>query len=249
MRIPIRTATDSPTWRELPLNTPVAPLERGVPVIAGLHSPQQNAKAVKNLIRFIGEWRPDRVLLLAPQSGWCDTARVSCQGFISFLEALRQSYELPVVVQTNAFPLPDSPPLHWSNQCIDALQALDITLHSGLYPVAPGWYSLCANSRSVKARPGSLAMTLARSLRTSVICSGTEGLAAVGQTPEGHENASTFLWGIETGTLGPSMAQRSSDSAVAVGFALLEASGSLPLPTIVPVERDGSFTVAGNPYG
>ncbi|WP_194916906.1 hypothetical protein [Catenulispora rubra] len=219
------------------------PLQRGVVIASGLHAAASGSAPVRNLIKFIGDWHPDRVLLLAPQGGWCNPKKSVCSGFVGFLEALRGSYNLPVTIQMNALPAPGTTTSAWSRTCLSALRSLDVDTHAGIYAITPGWYSLCVNGRTQKGNPGSLAMTLARTLRASVMCSGTGRLASVGESHEDSQDLSRPLWGVETGYVG------ASSGSTASGFALLAMHKGGPQPVMIPINSSGTFTVDGVAYG
>jgi len=221
-----------------------APLKRGVLVVAGLHHASQSAATAGNLIRFAGDWQPDRIIALAPQYGWCGPATTSCGNFAAFLNSLARTHEHPVVIQTNSLPPPGTEALTWSDPCAAAIRHNNAVLHTGILLVAPGWYSICANDGPRPGYPGALAIGLARALRASVICGGTLMPGVVGESSGTATNERT-LWGVEVGTAGAAFMPA---PATEYGFMILEPDGQGAAPTTVPIGRDGSFTACGVTY-
>lgn len=233
--------------RTLPLRNRgfIAPPKRGILVITGLHG--ASATAIRNLIRFSSDLRPDRIVVLAPQHGWCDTTQRFCADFAAYLDALSQAQDNPIVIQTNSLPPPGGNELVWSRLCTDALHRNNAVLHTGILPIAPGWYSLCANEGATSGYPGSLAISIARALGASVICGGTNELASIGQS-QGPSETAQPLWGIEVGTVRAGRARRGAPTAATPGFVIVDPDGTGTAPTIVPIDRHGSFAVAGVTY-
>lgn len=230
------------TRRTLPLRDRglAAPLERGVLVIAGLHG--ASATAINNVIRFTGDRRPDRIVVLAPQHGWCDTTQRSCEDFAASLDALSQAHDRPVVIQTNSLPPPGGDELAWSRLCTDALQRNNAVLHTGILPIAPGWYSLCANDGPESGYPGSLAIGLARALCASVICGGTNTLGVIGETSGAEENQCT-LWGAEIGSMATPPSTAWATRSTIQGIVLLKPQDRGATPTTVAIGQDKSFGI------
>ena len=228
--------------RTLPLHDRglTAPLKRGVLLIAGLHG--TNATTIRNLIRFVGDRQPDSIIALAPQHRWCDTTQSPCEDFAASLDALSQAHDRPVVIQTNSLPPSGGDELAWSRICTDALHRNNAVLHTGILPIAPGWYSLCANDGPESSYPGSLAIGLARVLRASVICGGTNALGVISET-SGAEGNQCTLWGAELGSMATPPSAAWAARSTFQGLVLLEPHDRGAIPMTVAIGQDKSLGI------
>lgn len=217
-------------------------------VVADLHAPQIHERAFDNLVQFVADAMPDRIVVLASQTAWCDPQDNggSCSAFVSRLERLREVHARPIVLQTSSLPVQGDVELAWSNECTSALSKLGIYELRGIYEPAPGWHSLCATGAANPRYPGALAIQLARMLGGSVVCGGTTALAVIGQS---NARGGTTRWGLEIGSLvRPPTGGRGTSRTTTMGFALLSASHDAVKPQAIAVQRDGSFTVDGIHY-
>jgi hypothetical protein len=89
---------------------------------------------------------------------------------------------------------------------------------------------------------------LARTFQSSIVCNGTSGLAAIGQS-NGAEGRT--IWGFETGTLSPRTAKAtpSQRGRLELGFGIINATDGCGEPIAIPVQRSGSFTFDGQAFG
>ncbi|WP_194904817.1 hypothetical protein [Catenulispora rubra] len=216
------------TGASLPVE-PAIPLTRGMVAITVPPASQPDISNIGNIVRFIAEWQPDRLLLTAPGLAW------GCrQDLIELLKEIRRVYQLPVVIQTNALTVPGVP--QWKNQCLETFAALNMTPHAGIYAPAPGWYSVCSSEPPMSTYAGAIAILLARALRASVLCAGADRMGIIEETVGKTHSDGKTLWGIE-------LAEKARQ-----GFLILESTPLETKPTVVPIHRDGSFTVAGVTY-
>lgn len=215
-------------------------------VVADLHDPDCNSSVIANLIRFVGEWQPQRLVAVA--STWCREDPDACVAFAGLLTRLRSVFSGAIVVQANDVPRA-GPGSRWSSLCTAALSDLEVGVVSGIYPIAPDWFSLTATGPGGSRYSGAQAIMLARTLQTSIVCNGTSGLAVIGQTSSADGSART-LWGFETGTLSRTAAKAAAGSRPRpeLGFGVIAGTNGLAEPIAVPVQRTGSFTFDGEAY-
>ncbi len=230
--------------RSRPTYVPPVSGERIV-VVADLHTSDCHSRAITNLINFLAEWQPERLVAVA--STWCSAEANNCEAFVDRITRLRTAYAGEIVLQVSDTPFltPASP---WGTICRGTVTSLGVQVIPGIYPIAPGWFSLTATGPGASRYPGSQAIMLARTFQSSIVCNGTSGLAAIGQS-NGAEGRT--LWGFETGTLSPRSAKSapSQRGRLELGFGIINAADGSGEPIAVPVQRSGSFTFDGQTFG
>ncbi|MEU3572200.1 hypothetical protein AB0E96_27805 [Kitasatospora sp. NPDC036755] len=216
-----------------------------VVVAADLLAPSRHPRAVMNLIRFVRDWQPDRVVVMSASQPSSTRKRSECT--MSALTQLRAVYSGDVVIQAGAGaggayfaagPCPCWPAV---------ISDLGLAVVAGIHPVAPGWLSLSATGPGSSRYPGALAILLARGFGHSIICSGTSGLALIGEIPIGDPAAET-LWGFEIGTLRRTTTSTTSPFRPAMGFGVVDSTTGVAEPIAVPISRGGAFTFDGVTY-
>ena len=132
------------------------------------------------------------------------------------------------------------------------LPQLGIKFHRKPFEVAKGWIVLHGDEGSVNPKPGLTALGLAIRHGKSVVCGHTHraGLSAFSEASGGVLGRT--LWGFEVGNL---MNFKSATYLKAgsgnwqQAFGILYENRKGVHPVLVPINRDGSFTVEGKIYG
>ena len=128
---------------------------------------------------------------------------------------------------------------------------MGMTYHKTAYEFHPGWVLCHGDEGSMSQHAGVTSLNLAKKFGKSVIAGHSHrlGMSAYSEGINGH---SRTLYGVEVGNL----MDRKKASYIRYGsanwqngFAILEAVGKTLTPTLVPVNKDGSFTALGRYYG
>ncbi|MER8184243.1 hypothetical protein [Kitasatospora sp. NPDC094015] len=216
-----------------------------VVVVADLLTPSCHPRAVMNLIRFVRDWQPDRVVVMSTSQP--SSTRKGSECTTRALAQLRAVYSGDVVIQAGAGAGGDC---HIAGPCPcwpAVISDLGLAVVAGIQPVEPGWLSLTATGPGPSRYPGALAILLARGFGRSVICSGTSGLALIGEIPADDPTADT-LWGFEIGTLRRTATSTASSFRPAMGFGVVDSTAGVAEPIAVPISRSGAFTFDGVTY-
>ncbi|WP_148089533.1 hypothetical protein [Kitasatospora cineracea] len=216
-----------------------------VVVVADLLAPSRHPRAVMNLLRFVGDWQPDRVVVMSARQHGSTHKGSECA--TSTLARLRAVYSGDIVIQAGAGAGRDALTVGSCSCWHPVISDLGLAVTAGIHPVAPGWLSLSATGPGVSRYPGALAILLARGFGHSIICSGTSGLALIGEIPTGDSTADT-LWGFEIGTLRCTAPSTASSFRPAMGFGVVDSTTGIAEPTAVAISRSGAFTFDGVTY-
>ena len=128
---------------------------------------------------------------------------------------------------------------------------MGMTYHKTAYEFYPGWVLCHGDEGSMSQHAGVTSLNLAKKFGKSVVAGHSHrlGMSAYSEGINGH---SRTLYGVEVGNL----MDRKKASYIRYGsanwqngFAILEAVGKTLTPTLVPVNKDGSFTALGRYYG
>lgn len=126
-------------------------------------------------------------------------------------------------------------------------KGLGIQFHKKPYEFHPGWVLVHGDEGSMNPNAGLTALGLAKKFGKSVICGHTHRLGMSAIT-EGIGAQYRTLWGVETGNL-MQKAKASYLKAGAgnwqMGIAILEIVDKTLTPTLIPIEKDGSFVALG----
>ena|SRR5690606_15386544 len=197
--------------------------------VPDLQVPFHDRKALKAVLRFVGEYQPDEVVQIGdladfPQpSRWNKDTRGEFEGSVfadaqeikrQFLEPLRDVYEGPVgVLEGNH----DERPRVYLDKYAPALSGtrafdLDVLLDfesykvdllPDFYEVAPGWVATHGHKGGIRLNPnaGYTAMNAAKRFDKSVIMGHTHRLAALNHTYGYGGDIKKILYGVEVGNL------------------------------------------------
>ncbi len=127
---------------------------------------------------------------------------------------------------------------------------LGITFHKTFYEFEKGWILAHGDEGSSNPNAGMTALNLARKTGKSCVIGHTHrlGMSAYSEGIGGHYRP---LYGIEVGNL-MNKAKASYTRTVAnwqMGIAILEWNGKNMTPTLIPINKDGSFIALGKSYG
>jgi predicted phosphodiesterase len=127
---------------------------------------------------------------------------------------------------------------------------MGITFHKSFYEFEKGWILAHGDEGNSNPNAGITALNLARKAGKSVVCGHTHklGMSAFSEGLGGHYRP---LYGIEVGNL-MNKAKASYIKGLAnwqMGIAILEWNGKNMTPTLIPINKDGSFTALGKSYG
>ena len=128
---------------------------------------------------------------------------------------------------------------------------MGITYHKTAYEFYPGWVLCHGDEGSMSQHAGVTSLNLAKKFGKSVLAGHSHrlGMSAYSEGINGH---SRTLYGVEVGNLMDRKKAsyiRYGSANWQMGFAILEAVGKTLTPTLVPVNKDGSFTALGRYYG
>jgi hypothetical protein len=128
--------------------------------------------------------------------------------------------------------------------------SLGITFHKTFYEFEKGWILAHGDEGNANPNAGMTALNLARKTGKSCVIGHTHrlGMSAYSEGIGGHYRP---LYGIEVGNL-MNKAKASYTRTVAnwqMGIAILEWNGKNMTPTLIPINKDGSFTALGKSYG
>jgi hypothetical protein len=127
---------------------------------------------------------------------------------------------------------------------------MGMTYHKTAYEFYPGWVLCHGDEGSMSQHAGITSLNLAKKYGKSVIAGHSHrlGMSAYSEAIGSHYRP---LYGVEVGNL---MDRRKASyirygsANWQMGFAILEATGKNLTPTLVPVNKDGSFTALGRHY-
>jgi predicted phosphodiesterase len=200
-----------------------------IAVVSDVQYPFHARKAVKAVIKFIGDWRPDEVVLIGDcldfpsPSRWNKDTRGEfegsiyddCEGFKkNFLEPLRAVYDGPVGMHEGNHDLRPRQYLDKYAPALTGTHAFDIeslldfddfevSLLPAFYEIAPGWLSTHGHlgKISLSRIPGNTALGAAKKFGKSVVMGHTHRMGIGAHTTGYGGNVSQTLWGMEVGNL------------------------------------------------
>jgi len=128
---------------------------------------------------------------------------------------------------------------------------MGMTYHKTAYEFHDNWVLCHGDEGNMSQHAGITALNLAKKFGKSVLAGHSHrlGISAYSEGVNGHYRA---LYGVEVGNLMDRKKAayiRYGSANWQMGFAILEASGKTLTPTLVPVNKDGSFTALGRHYG
>ncbi|MEV0443850.1 metallophosphoesterase [Streptomyces spectabilis] len=247
-------------------------------VISDTQMPYEDTRALRNVIKFIGEYSPDAVVQIGdlmdfPEpSRWNSGTKSEFQTNVlrdaeyakeKFLEPLREVYEGPLGVlegnhdlRPRTYLTKNAPALA-DAKYFDLDQLLDfetygVDLLPAYHPIAPGWVAVHGHeSKGISQIPGRTAASKALKAGKSLVMGHTHKLA-ICPNSTGYAGRFKVTYGMEVGHLMDARKAGYLQGGPANwqrGFGLLYAGQYNATPHAIPVEDDGSFVVEGQRYG
>jgi len=243
-------------------------------VISDLQVPYHHEAAVKNLIKLARREKFDSVLVVGDEMDFQSISKWSEGTPLAYSEDLHADRELCKQILWDLGEY--SPEMHIirSNHTdhlyntllkvpglinLPELQypafmgfsEMGMTYHRTAYEFYPDWVLCHGDEGSMSQHAGITALNLAKKWGKSVVCGHTHrlGMSAYSEAIGSHYRP---LYGVEVGNLmnrQKASYLRYSAANWQGGFAILEAVGKTLTPTLVPVNKDGSFTALGRYYG
>ena len=243
-------------------------------VISDLQVPFHHEAAVKNVIKLARREKFDSVLVVGDEIDFQSISKWSEQTPLAYSEDLHADRELCKQILWDLGEY--SPEMHVirSNHTdrlyntllkvpglinLPELQypafmgfaEMGITYHKTAYEFYPGWVLCHGDEGSMSQHAGVTSLNLAKKFGKSVLAGHSHrlGMSAYSEGINGH---SRTLYGVEVGNLMDRKKAsyiRYGSANWQMGFAILEAVGKTLTPTLVPVNKDGSFTALGRYYG
>jgi len=128
---------------------------------------------------------------------------------------------------------------------------MGMTYHRKAYEFYPDWVLCHGDEGNMSQHAGITSLNLAKKFGKSVLAGHSHrlGMSAYSEGVNGHYRA---LYGVEVGNLMDRRKAsyiRYSAANWQMGFAILETVGKNLTPTLIPVNKDGSFVALGKHYG
>lgn len=239
-------------------------------VISDLQIPFHHPQAVKNLIKLVNREKFDLVLNtgdeldFTAQSKWAKGTNLEWEGTLDKDRAVAQEilWDLRTtdITRSNhtdrlyhtllrgAPSLIGLPELEY-DKFMD-FKSLEIRFHKRPFEFIPGWVLVHGDEGSMNQNGGLTALGLAKKFNKSVVCGHTHraGISAVSAGVKGDYST---LWGVEAGNI---MDKKKASYLKAgagnwqMAVSILEVNGKSVTPIIVPINKDGSFTIYGKLY-
>ncbi|WP_280362724.1 hypothetical protein [Nocardia wallacei] len=200
-------------------------VQQSVVIVPDLEAPNEDRKALDAMIMFIGDWKPDAVIL---------TGLLSVPGYEDLIEPrilcpLQRAYGGVIGIQSTA-----------------RFESTNVTILPTEFEVVPHW--ICVSRVPERGRSpisGNTALREAKRRGLSVITGSTRRLGVVSYTHI-RDDGSTIrkLTGVEVGHL----VARSDTDRQQQGFGVLEHDGHGCRATVVPISRGHiEVSVSGQP--
>lgn len=128
------------------------------------------------------------------------------------------------------------------------MDELGITYHKKPFALAPDWLLMHGDEGNVSQNAGSTALNLAKRTGKSVVCGHTHRAGLIHYTESYSGKPNRVLWGLEVGNM---MDMRKASYLKAgmgnwqKAFGLLQVDGKQVVPSLVPVQENGSFYALG----
>ena len=243
-------------------------------VISDLQIPYHHETAVKNVIKLARKEKFDSVLCVGDEidfqtiSRWAEKTPLAYQQTLDddrtatqeILWALTENAKEAHIVRSNHTDrlyntllkvpgLINLPELQYP--AFMGFAEMGMTYHRTAYEFHDNWVLCHGDEGSMSQHAGITALNLAKKFGKSCLIGHSHrlGMSAYSEGVNGHYRA---LYGVEVGNLmdrkkAAYIRYRSANWQM--GFAILEAVGKTLTPTLVPVNKDGSFTALGRYYG
>lgn len=247
-------------------------------VFSDTQIPFEDSRAVRGVINFIGEYKPDEVVHIGdlmdyPQpSRWTKGTKEEFEGSVyedseyakkKFLTPLREMYDGPVKViegnhdeRVRLYVEKYAPAVSGTDyfhfESLLDFDGFGIEAVRGFYEFAPGWVMTHGHlGLPLSNIAGRSAMRAANKIGKSVVQGHTHRLGQCSET-YGYQGKTTTRTGVEVGNLmDMKKAQylKAGSANWQKGFAILHVDGKNVTPELVPVHSNGSFVASGEVYG
>jgi len=239
-------------------------------VISDLQIPYHHEQAVKNLIKLVKREKFDLVLNtgdeldMQSQSKWAKGTHLEYEGQLDADRSLAQNilWDLGTtdITRSNhtdrlyhtlvrgAPSLIGLPELEYSR--FMGFSDMGIRFHKKPFEFHKGWVLVHGDEGSMNSNAGLTALGLAKKFGKSVVCGHTHR-AGISAFTEGIGASYRTLWGLEAGNV---MDKKKASYLKAgsanwqMSVAVIETHGDRVSPFLVPINKDGSFTLYGRLY-
>lgn len=245
---------------------------KAIVCISDLQVPYHDKRAVANVAKFIKAFKPDTVVSVGDEmdfqtiSRWAQGTPLEYErtigrdrdATVQVLEDLRVDHvirsnhtdRLFNTVMLRAPGLISLPELELPNFL--RFPDLGITYHRKPYELAPGWLLMHGDEGSISQNGGQTALNLAKKTGMSVVCGHTHRMGLMHQSEAYYGRQTRTIWGMETGNLMDAKQASYLKGGInnwQQGIGILWVDGKSVTPQLVPIRRDGTFTVAGKTWG
>lgn len=245
---------------------------KAIVCVSDLQVPYHDKRTVANVAAFIKAFKPDTVVSVGDEmdfqtiSRWAHGTPLEYErtigrdrdATVQVLEDLRIQHvirsnhtdRLFNTVMMRAPGLLALPELELSKFL--RFHDLGITYHQKPYELAPGWLLMHGDEGSISQNGGQTALNLARKTGMSVVCGHTHRMGLMHLSEAYYGKQTRTIWGMEVGNMMD--AKQASYLKGGInnwhqGIGILWVDGRNVKPELVPINRDGSFTVAGRVWG
>lgn len=240
--------------------------------ISDLQVPYNDKRATQNIINFIKDFKPTKVVTVGDEmdfqtiSKWSKGTLLEYEGSIGrdrdetcrILEAMNvtdmpRSNHTDRLFNTVNIRVPGFlglPELTIENFL--RLKELGITYHENPWELAPNWLLMHGDEGSMSGHAGMTALNLAKRTGKSVICGHTHRQAVIPYTQSYGAGTSSSIYGFETGNVMDYAKAKYIKGGLfnwQQGFGVLFVDGNKVTPVAVPIQRDGSFIFNGYKWG
>ena len=242
-------------------------------VISDLQVPYHHEQAVKNVIKLARREKFDEVLCVGDEIDFQTISRWAEKTPLAYQQTIHQdrekckqilwdlgeySKEMHIIRSNHSDRLYSTllktpglislPELQYPK--FMGFAEMGMTYHKTAYEFHPGWVLCHGDEGSMSQHAGITSLNLAKKFGRSVVAGHSHrlGMSSYSEAIGSHYRP---LYGVEVGNL---MDRRKASyirygsANWQMGFAILEATGKNLTPTLVPVNKDGSFTALGRHY-
>ncbi|MDG9711133.1 hypothetical protein [Streptomyces sp. DH10] len=246
-------------------------------VLSDMQIPYHDKRAVKNVLTFIKDWKPDGVASVGDDldfpmiSRWTRGMAGEYAGDMqshvqqgrAFYRRVRDVHDGPIDVMRSNH---TDRPMNYLRQyapgfmgyealtfpAMMQFEQLGVTYHEEPWEIAPGWLLAHGDEGGQNRTPGGTALGLARRWGYSVVCGHTHKLGLQHDHDVVNGRITRHRYGFEVGNL-MNMKEAGYLKAGSAnwnqGFGLLLVDGRRVTPVPVVIHPNGTFTVDGTTYG
>lgn len=245
---------------------------KAIVLISDLQVPYHDKRAVANVAKFIKAFKPDEVASVGDEMDFQTISRWSKgtpleyertiardrDATVQVLEQLRVDHvirsnhtdRLFNTVMMRAPGLLSLPELELPNFL--RFPDLGITYHRDPYELAPGWLLMHGDEGNISQNGGQTALNLAKRVGMSVVCGHTHRMGLLHHSQGVRGRNIHTVWGMEVGNLMDAKKASYLKGGISnwhQGIGILWVDGKHVTPELIPIRKDGSFTVAGKTWG